>query len=131
MQAAKDPEQFTQDEAEDYNKRFQDALRLSRILDPEDNSTPNASASGGSGPGYGKRNKQSRLSDLPPGDHPNDLRRIQEDQEFEAALEESRKEEMLRRGGGGTNLPPDNMVRNEGKTESSLMRNVVRQVSKT
>ena len=114
MQAAKEPEQFTQDEAEDYNKRFQEALRLSRILDPEDYAcTSNASASGGSGPGHGKRNKQSRLSDLPPGDHPNDLRRIQEDQEFEAALEESRKEEMLRRGGGGTNLPPDNMVRKE------------------
>ena len=79
----------------------------------------------GSSPGHGKHRKQSRLveSSLGAGagagtsghraeTGPNDLRRIQEDQEFFEAINQSKKEEELRRmrGGGGTNVPLDNQV---------------------
>lgn len=127
MQEAKEPEEFTQDDAEAYNKRFQEALRVSRVNEGgEENAGAggsNSSASAHStGPGHGKRNRRSRLSDFPEETHPNDLRRIQEDQEFEKALEESKKEEMLRRGGGGTNLPPDNMLPFEALSEEAQLQ---------
>ena len=79
----------------------------------------------GSSPGHGKHRKQSRLVESSvgagagagPSGHraetgPNDLRRIQEDQELFEAINQSKKEEELRRmrGGGGTNVPLDNQV---------------------
>ena len=74
-----------------------------------------------SSPGHGKHRKQSRLVESSLGvgasghkaeTGPNDLRRIQEDQELFEAINQSKKEEELRRmrGGGGTNVPLDNQV---------------------
>jgi len=103
--------------AEDYEKQFQQTLQLSRT----EQASANRNGGPGSSPGHGKHRKRSRLveSSLGAGASghraetgPNDLRRIQEDQELFEAINQSKKEEELRRmrGGGGTNVPLDNQI---------------------
>merc|ERR1719376_1160264 len=96
-------------ENEEYREQFQRALRVSSAASSSssNNKTSRPHGSPLAASKQVKKRMKTTIADLPPEPHPNDLRRIQEEELLVATLERSRQEHQQdQRGGGGTNLPP-------------------------